>query len=236
MLILNNFEKISIMNKFLFITLLFSMHITFAQQQLSVDNNSVRLLNFSSQEAAAIKIEGSVYVDDTYKKASISTLKVDLEARYNALDDEIEVKYDNTVGQIIKLDSLSVKFIGSNKTYQYVPYTFQNENVYGFLVIQTNHKQINFYTKESVKLVPFQEGAVSYGQKAEGKPAYYKREKDIYFIGLKDKIIEMPLKKKELLDLFPENKTKIEDFLKKNKTSFKEESDLISLIDYLNTL
>jgi hypothetical protein len=224
------------MNKFLFIILLFSIQTIFAQQQLSVDNNSVRLLNFTNQEAKALKIEGSVYVDDIYKKASVSTLKVDLEARYNALEDEIEVKYDNTVGQIIKLDSLTVKFVGTNKTYQYVPYTYQNESVYGFLVLKTNNKQINFYTKESVKYIPFQEGAISYGQKGEGKPAYYKREKEIYFIGLKGRIIEMPLKKKELLELFSDNKTKIEDFTKKNKTNFKEEADLISLINYLNTL
>ena len=59
----------------------------------------------------------------------------------------------------------------------------------------------------------------------------------IYFIGLGNgNIVEMPTKKKELLKMFPNKEKEIEEFLKSNKISFKDEKDLIVLVNYLDTL
>jgi hypothetical protein len=46
----------------------------------------------------------------------------------------------------------------------------------------------------------------------------------------------MPRKKKELLTLFPEKASQIEQFLKEKKISFNDENDLLLLTAYLSTL
>ena len=51
-----------------------------------------------------------------------------------------------------------------------------------------------------------------------------------------DGLTEFPKKKSELLKLFPNNQVSIESFLTDKKISFSQESNLIELIDFLNTL
>jgi hypothetical protein len=51
-----------------------------------------------------------------------------------------------------------------------------------------------------------------------------------------DGMTEFPMKKSELLKLFPNHKESIESFINDKKTSFSQEFKLIELIDFINTL
>jgi hypothetical protein len=72
----------------------------------------------------------------------------------------------------------------------------------------------------------------------EPKPAMFKSLKDrIYIkIGSKEAIV-LPTKKKKLAKaIFPENPKDILDFINSNKIKLSKEEDLITLINYLNSM
>ena len=87
--------------------------------------------------------------------------------------------------------------------------------------------------KEKVKFIPEYIPNSTYGKE---KPASYVIDKSKYYISMPDGLTEFPKKKSELLKLFPNNQVSIESFLTDKKISFSQESNLIELIDFLNTL
>lgn len=224
--------------KLLLAVLFFSTYTLFAQQPpvISSESGSIRILTFNSVNKSESKIEGSPYYQEKFLKAYVSSLDTVMDIRYNVANDEMEVEYNGNVGQIVKNDSLIIKFQHTNKTYQYLFYSYKDEIERGYLIPSTSNKNVNFFIKENIKLIPFSEGTLSYGQKTEGRPAYYKKDDSIYFLQYSNSIKEMPSKKKELLKMFPNNEKEIETFLKTNKISFKDEEDLILLVNYLDTL
>jgi hypothetical protein len=84
-----------------------------------------------------------------------------------------------------------------------------------------------------VKFVPAFTPGSSY---AEEKPPKYVVDKSKYFIKMQDSLTAFPEKKSELLKLFPNSKEAIELFLKDNKIKFNEDTSLLLLINFLNTL
>jgi hypothetical protein len=83
----------------------------------------------------------------------------------------------------------------------------------------------------------FEEQASKTGYDAP-KPAMYKNVKDRMYIKLANKeAVLLPTKKKKLAKtLFPENSKIILDFINSNKIKLSKEADLITFINYLNTL
>lgn len=224
--------------KLLLAVLFFPTYSLFAQQPpaISSEGGSIRVLTFNTGSKTESKVDGSPYYQEEFLKAYISSLDTIMDVRYNVANDEMEVKYNGNVGQLIKSDSLYIKFQYTNKTYKYLFYSYKDEIERGYLIPATSNNIINLFIKENIKLIPFSEGTLSYGQKTEGRPAYYKKDDSIYLIEYSNSIKEMPSKKKELLKMFPNKEKEIETFLKSNKTSFKEEKDLILLVNYLDTL
>ena len=106
--------------------------------------------------------------------------------------------------------------------------------VYDNLFLPTRDFFFNtFLNKEKVKFVPAYTPGSSYG---EEKPAKYVVDKSKYYFKNQDKLVEFPEKKSELFKLFPNNKEAIELYLKENKVKFNEDSSLLLLTNFLNTL
>ena len=88
--------------------------------------------------------------------------------------------------------------------------------------------------KELKKYIPIQPAKNSY---SDTKPAYFKRANDTYYVIIKNKTAQvLPLKKKQILKLFPDNADKISAYIKTNKVKTSKEADLIQLFNYINTL
>jgi hypothetical protein len=122
----------------------------------------------------------------------------------------------------------------NNLTYKYF-INYDNKETNGYLLILNKSKDSKYilYKKEKVKFVPAYTPGSSY---AEEKPPKYVIEKSKYFIKIQDTLTSFPEKKSELLKLFPNNKEAIELYLKDNKIKFNEDSSLLLLINFLNTL
>lgn len=181
-----------------------------------------------------VKILGSQYIDETFLSAKISVIGDQVvDVRYNVVRDEMEFKRDEMVYQMYKTDSLTVSFVKENKIYKVFDYTLKGKGYKGFLISNSTNEKVNFLMKEVIRLVPFKSAVNSYSQDV---PAHYKKDGNIYLLKIKSEIVEMPNSKKNLVKLFPNHSTKIEEFLKANKTDFNKEESLLVLVNFLNTL
>lgn len=210
---------------------MFSLNI-FAQIPVrNLDNNQFVGLPVVQKD---LEVSGSQYYQEEFFDAKISVINNEVvEVRYNVVRDEMEFKREEKVFQMYKTDNLVVTFLNINKVFKIVEYQLRDQTITGFLISKSENDKVNFFVKEVITLVPFKAAANSYGSDA---PAHYRKDRNIFFIEMNNKITEMPNKKKNLLKLFPNDTTKIEEFLKANKTDFDKEDSVLMLVNFLNTL
>ena len=207
-----------------------------AQNANSVSNQGSRenFLYTYVSDASNTDATGSPYINEAYMPAKVTGFDgLAPPIRYNAEKDEMEFLKDGKKYYIIKQDSVEINFY--SKKYKYLNYQDKKEEKYGYLVVLVyDVKQTySLYKKEKITLVPRVEAKSGYD---EARPANYRKEEDKFYIAFSNKIIAMPNKKKELLALVPNQVEAIESYLKANKVSFDNESHLIELVKFMNTL
>lgn len=179
------------------------------------------------------KAGGTQYFDEKFVPAQINDGDLQL-IRHNAYTDEIEVKVMDEIkvlqpanGQIIK--------VKAGSTYEYVQYTDAKKAEHqNYLVLVSDNPNLKIYKKESIILQPEQHPTGAYDKY---KPPMYKKMDAAYFIKIKDgSVVYFEADKSGVMSLFPEKKNEIKDFMKENKISPSDESDLPKLAAYLNTI
>lgn len=180
-------------------------------------------------------INGSPYIQEYFVDAQVdlSGNASIVPVRYNAALDEMEFKKEDKIYALVPADSTTVRMLLLDNLYTYQNYTLDNEVIKGYLLKKTRNSTVNLYVKESVAYIPLREAVSAY---ESARPARYEKKSDTYLIGIQNSIQKIFSNKKELFKLFPENEEKISQFIKTNKTSFKQEADLITLVNFLNTL
>lgn len=170
--------------------------------------------------------EGTPYIIAEYLSARVDNGTQLFKIRYNGFLDEMEFEKDGDVYSLDTSQHKEVSFEGLNKKYIY-----SNEN--GFLLELFSGNNFILYKKEKIEFKERKKGATTFQQDI---PPKYTRKKDVFFIQLKDKsIIEIPKSKNKIIELV-EDKNSVNSYIKKNNLSTSEESDLIILFKYMDTL
>lgn len=222
-------------NKLLFLFLLVSLQSAWSQvNPLPVSNSySYITMSPSTLDDSSNKIEGSQYIDQTFYSSTFSCIsEATPPIRYNTYKEEMEFMVDEKLYYLDKNENCELTI--NNVTYKYFT-NYDNKDGNGYLVVLNKSKDSKYilYKKEKVKYVPAYTPGSSY---AEEKPPKYVIDKSKYFIKIESSLTAFPEKKSELLKLFPNSKEAIELFLKENKIKFNEDSSLLILINFLNTL
>ena len=182
------------------------------------------------------KIEGSAYINENFVPAKISTAKNKVYyVRYNAFNDEMEIKGENDIiyGLNKERENLLINFSNPKQTYQLFDYTLDSNDLQGYFIKINFDSDLLLLRKERIVHVDEKISATTYGT---NRPAHFKRAKDNYFIKVgENNAIELPKNKKEIAKLFPEFENETLSFIKKNKIKLKNETDLLKLIEYLNS-
>jgi hypothetical protein len=214
----------------------FFVNILSAQTNSNITISDGRVYNLGRELEGnkAEIIDGSAYFNDRYLPTQVSGYENDSPMmRYNAAKDEMEFVRSEKMYNVLKTDSLEIRFVGINKVYKYLPYELKNESNKGYLLVLTKNKKVNLYAKERITLVPKKDASNSYDT---GRPAFYRPEKDSYLIGFENKIVTFPKKKKELVAMFPSFESQIDTFIKSNNISFSEKADLLKLVNFIEKL
>lgn len=222
--------------KFIIAFLLLLVHTANSQQLMSVlDPSGTSTLDRNRLENKKKNIAGTPFEDEKYMPARISGVNEVAMIRYNAYADQIEVEVEGATYNLPKKDEYNeIVFVGSNKTISLKSYSdSKGVNTYGYLYEIASGKKSKVYLKKIVILTPEKEPISSYDSYV---PAKYNSGNDEYYFELNGQIKFMPKGKKDLIALFPNKKSEIQSFLKQNKISFKEESDIIKLSEFLGSL
>ncbi|OAZ03969.1 MULTISPECIES: hypothetical protein [Flavobacterium] len=182
------------------------------------------------------KIEGSPYLDDNFVLAEISGVPEKILIRYNILNDIIEVQFDNLKNyNLTKSDPyLTITPIGKANKIKLLRYIRNEVEIFGYLTQILETKEIEVYKKNQVKLQNAKEPTSSY---QETSPAKFIKLKPEYYWKLSNKkITQISKHKKGILELFPDKKEAINIYFKNNRIDFDDESSIIELSKFIQTL
>lgn len=198
-------------------------------------NESARLSGgmYLNPAKAKDRPQGLPYANPAFARASVPKIKVDAFMRYNVYKDEFEFitpKNDTLILDKIE-DFDRVVFMGLNRKYDLVPYTIGKKLEYGYLLNLHEKNGLTLYKKERIG---FMEAKVAKTSFETSMPARYNKLGDLFFLKNKEAgTSEFPDSKKALIKLFPDKKDTIEDFFKTNKIDFKNEKDLVQIINLI---
>lgn len=153
-------------------------------------------------------------------------------ARYNASEDEIEIKNnanDTQFSALAKDPNISVK-IGL-ETYVLVPLKGSNADG-GYFNVLYKGENYDLYKKVTARFVEPKPAATSYSQPT--KPSFAKNT--TYYMVENGSFYELPTGKSKILSVFNKKKNEIKSFVKKNKLDVKKEKDLAKVVEEFDRL
>lgn len=189
-------------------------------------------LSFVTKPKPEFETEGSPYIDEKFQPVAIEGITKKLpKMRYNAYEDEMEFEINGKINYIVKNQNVKINF-PDIKTYVLTRYQLDGKEINGYLVILGNEGKYKLYKKEKVELLVNQNNKnVPY---LNERPPQYERNKDLFLILYNGKFYKVPKNWKEIAKELSADNNEVNDFIKKNKISVKDEADLIRLVEFLN--
>ena len=214
----------------------------FAQQELiggqSVGGNRVNLLLDVTPEVYNESVEGSPYIYEKFLPATITASEDNIfYVRYNAVSDEFEVKAKTKSYALNRYRrDIQITILPLEKTYQVFGFLDENGNEnFGYFHYLTDiNAEVGLFKKEKIVFLEEIKSKTSYDS---GRPAKFKRMKDLYFVSQKGTklLIELPTKKKSIAKLFPDLEGEILNYIKEEKIKISKEKDLIKLLTFIDS-
>jgi len=193
----------------------------------------------SKANLAPEEIQGSPYTDNNFKQGSIFYKNENSGSvfyRYNAYNEEIEIKENNLsdspIRSLSKDKNISLT-VSDGTPLKFSTFTDKNDN--------TTNGYLNVLQKGAITLykridVTFKQGQKAPNSFVKAKPARFSQFTEYYLeIEGLNRVDEVELKNKKLLDLLPEDmRPRTKKYLKENDIKIDDEQDLIKVVDFLN--
>ncbi|HEY9168936.1 MAG TPA: hypothetical protein VIN72_05575 [Lutibacter sp.] len=220
-------------NNFTVLMLIF-LSISAYSQKTDSEQTLVHRTSVTSFDLRSKELVGSIYINENFLPAKLSSGQDQYLARYNAYQDEMEVQKNGNGYHLSKNLNYSIDFEGTNKSYQVYNYEEKSKKMSGFFVVLYKGDNISLLLKEKIKFYEEVKPKTGYDKYI---PPTLKRVDDEIYIGYKNSsAVALPNKNKDILSLFASKANDIASFAKENKLGFKSEADLIQIFKYYNTL
>ncbi len=177
-------------------------------------------------------IDGTPYLTD-WQKAELQLIDgsviYDLPMRYNVYTGQMIFKKNDEIYGIGAPDSISmIKFNGSIFKYKGFVINDVFERTYYEIVIDD---KASLYKKYDMVITPSNYNeALDVGNKNDRFTL-----KETLYLQKGDKLVELD-KKKKVMQFFSDKEKEISDYIKQEKLSYKDENDVIKLVEYYNQL
>lgn len=221
------------MKTFLKILAISSNIFIYGQQTLSVnqvlgDNSVFTGITSSGKIFKYEDIKGTPYTDSLFKMAKLADNYEEVPVRYNSYKDEVEFKKGENIQVVPKQKEFSrINIKASSQT---IVYLETGDELKGYFFELVSGK-ITLYKKEKAI---FRNEVPATNSYAASKPAEFKIQDPVYYIGINNSFIKKPKNQKEIIEAFPSLKDQINTYFKSNKVKFNKEEDLIKLVNFLN--
>ncbi len=235
--ILYLYININIIMKQLFCLLTISLS-CFSFAQAGNENVSFSTGNFFTRANRSITkeyvVDGTPYTTGKdFSKVNIAGYSKNVQKlRYNAYEDEMEFSQDNETYFTNKEAGLEINFPDINKTYICLNYRLDDKTKLGYLQLLKKGPKYSLLKREKIELLKGEKSPSAYGKDAND---YYAKEKDVYIISNDNKYYRVPKNNKDLSQISITNQANVLEFVKNNKINLSKETDLIKLIDFMNS-
>ena len=178
-------------------------------------------------------IEGSAYLDTNFVPGTVTvndtTQFKGVPLRYNIYSDKIEFMTENNHILEISNSTGSYTFTFENQFFENKQYIYDGEKQQGILQLLVDgtfklYKKYRIEFETATKAKGFQ----------DPKPDRFEREKDRYFISVKEGTPKLVMRKKDLKNILKPHVAKIDSYIKDEKIKVRSEEDLIQLIEHCN--
>ena len=177
--------------------------------------------------------DGTIYERPSYKVGQVTdemSGNYTAELRYNIYTDAIEYKSDSDVYELYKRKTLNVRI--EDDYFYYCEFkTDRGLKRDGYYILVELHDRYRIYKKYELIIKEPQKNTMT--QLSE--PGSIKQT-TTYYIEERGTIVELPMKKKELLSVFRDKENELEEYMKKEKIRLKKEEDLIRLVARYNAI
>lgn len=155
-------------------------------------------------------------------------------ARFNPINNEMEIKLDEGIINLNKIAKMSMEFRDSKKSYECLSYVDKKGNErYEFFEVSSLTNSDVVYIKEELKYVSAKKGVTSYDK---SKPATYKRSVAYFYKSLNNQLLSLSLKKRNIKSSFPEYSKDIFQFIKTYDINQDNISSLVQLAGYIKRM
>lgn len=180
-------------------------------------------------------VQGTMYVFPEFSPVKVGGVLQDFTVRYNAFNDKMELK-DNVNDQVFEyypnINDKDFFLMGVNKKYHYLNYQSKDgRSTNGYLLELYVGKGNRLLKRERIKFVQGQVSKTGYDRTIPDK---YIKDTDVLFVQFGEgQIMEVPTSRKDFLKLFGENESKVNQLIKSEGYSFKDEKDIIKILNSL---
>lgn len=150
-----------------------------------------------------------------------------IELRYDGYKDMVELKIKE--GEIYYSNNdKNIYFLTGGQKLVWVPYTVEGKNKEGYLYCLYCGEKNKLFVKRSKVFHEAQPARTGY---QEAKPPRFSDEEETYIqLAGMDHAMELPRKKKEILELFSPLSENLEALIKEHNLNLKKEADIIVLL------
>ncbi|WP_299278205.1 hypothetical protein [uncultured Psychroserpens sp.] len=156
-------------------------------------------------------------------------------ARYNPISDDIEIKDNDKIFQLIKRNNVQITFLDSNETYIVKPYKNNlGQEVASYFLIDEDSKASGLLKKRVYSYVSTKTYKRNRNARTH-KPIKFKME-DHYYIINDNKLVALSTNRKSIKRDFPEDAKLILTFIKEHKIRKNTRNNLKVLATYISSL
>lgn len=219
------------MKTLIFICILFSLNLCKAQITMNSSHPNDLLL-YTKNSVSDKSIKGSKYVNQNFQLATVNKGTSKFLLRFDSFNNLFE--YKKNKNEVFELDknetNAHIEFDNGDK---YVLTNYDSPVKTDYLKIINEGEKISIYKLEKTSITAEKKAVSSYDK---ATPATYKKNKDLYFVSINDKIVELPNREKDFINLFIDKTSEIKTFMNEGKINLKKETDLIKLTTFLNSI
>ncbi|MBT8186226.1 MAG: hypothetical protein HKP24_12105 [Croceitalea sp.] len=184
-------------------------------------------------------IEGSPYMSNNFSQTSIyygDEKEGDLFYRYNAYNEEIEIKQQNLIDEPIRAlgRDKKIKIMVNGKPMSFKTFIDKNGNTKNGYLTLIKDGEFKLYKRLNVT---FKEAKKAPNSFVKGVPARFTQFTEYYLeVDGGNRIDELEMNNKKLINLVTDDKqSALKKYLKENKIKLKDESDIHQVINFLNS-
>ena len=175
---------------------------------------------------------GSIYLEETFNAAKIGESAKLYPLRYNAFDDEMEVRDPKGIFYLQKFMGTPIYFGDLGKTYILLEYKEKSKIKKGYFVLLTTKGNLIVLLKEKITLKPEVKQKTHWS--AYKPPTYTKSKDKFYYLNKNNIAAPISTTRKHFMKLFSKEDKNIAKYIKDNDLDFRKKKDLIMIVDYYN--